>query len=443
METDVITKLTPEKEARDPETAGERLSALAQVTGLAPLVAANPNTPPDTLLNLLYRFPRHVIENPIVPLLLIENPQFFKHHERPLLPFVLAADVPDFVLSIMRVSKDALARDAARYHVQCGGESGSDWEIHARAAIRRRPYHIDTARRPRMDEREIARLFCQVPDVPDWLLTALASHRVDAVRLAVATYPGAADPPEMRRSHTASDSRLPSHVVARLARDSSPVVRAKAARRGDLAEADISQLADDSESSVRAAVAANPHVPAAVLKRLETYDYSLASNPQTPPEVLERITCGNDYMVMAALAANPGVTRQLFALIGSGDRGNVVIKDESICFQICRHPYATDEVRRRVFAAMLRGLAPYGAWLRRVTILSSSLVPASVLVEEAKSTDWLDRYAIARNPSADEKTVRILAERDGNRFVRAAARARVASPPTPLPCGGEGGPTAA
>ena len=37
-------------------------------------VAANPNTPIETLLSICFEFPVEVINNPIIPLLILENP---------------------------------------------------------------------------------------------------------------------------------------------------------------------------------------------------------------------------------------------------------------------------------------------------------------------------------------------------------------------------------
>ncbi|HKD76360.1 MAG TPA: hypothetical protein VKB76_12735, partial [Ktedonobacterales bacterium] len=335
METEIILMLAPEGEARDPETSGERLTTLAEEPRFAPLVAANPNTPADVLLRLVQRFPRQVVENPVLPLLLIENPQFFKQHERELLPFLRVADVPAFMMNIMRISKDKLARDAARYHVQCGGEAGQDWEQHAQTAIRRRPYHIAKKSTPRLHGQGMVRRFCAVPDVPAWLLTALAAHGADPVRLAVAAYPGT--PPELldflakdahrdvvrqvaehpqgspniffthasrwnplhrtaashlklplqlmedivaneadyelRRS-LAQNPHLPSHIVACLVHDANPLVRSAIAQRDDLSKADIAHLAGDRDAGVRVAVAVNPRTPISVLEQLASDESS-------------------------------------------------------------------------------------------------------------------------------------------------------------------------
>ena len=49
-------------------------------------------------------------------------------------------------------------------------------------------------------------------------------------------------------------------------------------------------------------------------------------------------------------------------------------------------------------------------------------IPATELTSESLS--WLGRYLVARHPNVDQATLERLA-RDTNRFVRAAARARL------------------
>lgn len=51
-------------EATNPNTSPARLEQLARVTELAPLVAANPNTPSDTLARLAKHYPDQVLDNP-------------------------------------------------------------------------------------------------------------------------------------------------------------------------------------------------------------------------------------------------------------------------------------------------------------------------------------------------------------------------------------------
>ena len=62
--------------AQDETTASELLAELAKNKDdqVRQAVAANPNTPIETLLSICFEFPPEVIDNPIIPLLILENP---------------------------------------------------------------------------------------------------------------------------------------------------------------------------------------------------------------------------------------------------------------------------------------------------------------------------------------------------------------------------------
>lgn len=60
-------------EADDPACPPELLEFYSHQTTLAPLVAANPNTPKEVMWRLAYRHPLDVLANPILPLLLLED----------------------------------------------------------------------------------------------------------------------------------------------------------------------------------------------------------------------------------------------------------------------------------------------------------------------------------------------------------------------------------
>ena len=96
---------------------------------------------------------------------------------------------------------------------------------------------------------------------------------------------------------------------------------------------------------------------------------------------------------------------------------------ESLIFRLTDIP---EEIAVAAFGGLLTHLSPFTFWFRRFTILSSLRTPSLILDRESASPDWTDRYAIARNPRTPVATRRRLAGEDGNRYVRAAARASLA-----------------
>ncbi len=69
---------TPEQEALNSTTTAERLCELAKSnkTIILQAVTANPNTPPSILIKLFRQYPIQVFKNPVLDLLILENPQF-------------------------------------------------------------------------------------------------------------------------------------------------------------------------------------------------------------------------------------------------------------------------------------------------------------------------------------------------------------------------------
>ncbi len=67
------------QEALNENRTAERLQELIKSSdeSVCIAIAKNPNTPPDVLLELFYDFPTHVLNNPILEFLILENPNFF------------------------------------------------------------------------------------------------------------------------------------------------------------------------------------------------------------------------------------------------------------------------------------------------------------------------------------------------------------------------------
>ncbi|MEM8778752.1 MAG: hypothetical protein AAGF26_07760, partial [Cyanobacteria bacterium P01_G01_bin.49] len=89
------------KQAQDENTAPEILAQLAESKDslTRQYVAANPNTPTATLLNLGAEFPRELIHNPIFDLLIVEEIDFINKIPLATLRSILRQqDAPDFIL---------------------------------------------------------------------------------------------------------------------------------------------------------------------------------------------------------------------------------------------------------------------------------------------------------------------------------------------------------
>jgi hypothetical protein len=96
-------------EAQDPNTTPERLVELSRQysPAIKKAVAQNPNTPLSTLLLLAEKQPRAVLENPTLPLLLLENPNLLHGLEhRAAVVMLQARPLPDWVARTIATHPD-------------------------------------------------------------------------------------------------------------------------------------------------------------------------------------------------------------------------------------------------------------------------------------------------------------------------------------------------
>lgn len=138
--------LTLQQEAEHESTSGDRLKELVSIgTDLArrvaknpcatpdllrelayhrdaivrSRVAANPNTPTDALLKLGGEFPNEILDNPVLPLLFLENPTIIDRLLRPdtLWNMVLDTKTSKEVLAMLIHTEYSQIAEAARLHV--------------------------------------------------------------------------------------------------------------------------------------------------------------------------------------------------------------------------------------------------------------------------------------------------------------------------------------
>jgi hypothetical protein len=130
------------KEASCPAASPDelcRLSAIATdacatwgehlVQPVAEALAAHPNAPPNILRWWLHIAPDAFLRNPVLPLLLLELPNFFDGvRAEKLLSLLSGAAVPPSVVRVLMASRhEAVARTACQ-HIVVAGEVDGDWE---------------------------------------------------------------------------------------------------------------------------------------------------------------------------------------------------------------------------------------------------------------------------------------------------------------------------
>ncbi len=330
---------SPFEEARDPQTTPDRLRALSRDGGeIAQAVAANPNTPTATLLWLAKDCWEALLANPVLPLLLLEDPGLPLRLPKPaLLALLRLHEPPAEFLQTLHRHEDPEVRDAARLHRNAGAKMDAD-PLLAR---------LDAVRGAGLAMRELL----SVGLVPPWLLRWAMESGAKALReLAWKRADASDDPaikahftllrwlewlgtrkPKKEHAHHAAPEKLtalaeggvfarqlaaknratPPEVLARLAGDpmESAVVRRFAAKNPNTPASTLLTLAMTGDKALRAAVLRNPSTPPAALEQLATspevdFRRRVAANRSTPSPALARLAQDSDEDVRVAVARN-------------------------------------------------------------------------------------------------------------------------------------------
>jgi hypothetical protein len=523
-------------EAVNSATRPERLKELAKDPRLTAAVAANPATPPDvletvsaswdgevwralicnpnampdTLFHIAPTYPAEFFANPVVPLLLLEQPNFpLRYDRRILAPLVRHAAAPVGFLSILTHHRDEAIAADARLHVNLVGEAAdAGWAREAEGAI----WQLRTE--------DTGRLLVPVLEcgsLAPWLVPPLLLHGDKQIRQAVARSPGlprealrwfrrvgassdlagygAPDPTiaptlierlvvggSWARALAARHPATTPTTLLRLASDPEAQVRAFAARNAALPATALVALAGDSSIRVRQAAACREGTSAAILERLSG-DASpivrtmVARNGKVSAHILLGLTDDPNWRVRRQVARHPGASAETL-------RRLVADRERLVRYQVVRHPALspvlrgqmgsdTDPVVRRLSAWVSSRSCPAQPVVEATPVKSSvttaptsrqvqepaglsestaedenrtiqalqallgtqfldpvhcavalahPALPIVRLSEHVKATDWIERYAVARNPRVPDALLESLAA-DTNRLVRAAARA--------------------
>jgi hypothetical protein len=253
-------------------------------------VASNPNTPPGLLLSLADDHPEEVSANPVLPLLLLEDPALFTSAPVNGLCRLLAqpATPRDWFALAARHANHHVRRAVAASRWAPGDvllrllDDGSEWVILTLAANPATPPAalVSLGRSALADTKAVRqRVF---------LFRALAANPATPLDLLESL---AEDPALL--TDVASNSALPAPLVEELASHEAPEVRAALAARADLPPRLVRRFAADAHPSVRAALARHAADPA-LLTRLALAPEGLVrraliDNPHTPSFALERL----------------------------------------------------------------------------------------------------------------------------------------------------------
>ncbi|HKD77248.1 MAG TPA: hypothetical protein VKB76_17215, partial [Ktedonobacterales bacterium] len=239
----------------------------------------------------------------------------------------------------------------------------------------------------------------------------LAAHPNDTVRCCVAAHP-----------------RTPIPALSALAQDTFVPAREAVARHPATPTHLLAQLAEDEDMSVPAALAGNLNTPPEALARIyarlpnRTYGRELsivsmlAQHPHSPTELLARMMKRANRDIRDMVSRNPNMPIALLDQLLAPPEPEAESPSRNV-----------EDMKHQILRSLHLRHRYYDLSLTPLLALSYSFMAAALLAKQAETLSWIERYVIARHPNADRATMERLAH-DSNRFVRAAARERLATP---------------
>ena len=302
---------TLRSEAQDPATPPARLRELAR-RGFAREAAANPNTPTDLLLRLAGRHFDSFVSNPVLPLLLLEDPGFcLKITVSTLRRLLRREQLPETFLRSLERHGDAEIRAGARLHVALPHTAEADLEMAAH--LRSLPVR-----------RGMIEPLLALGAMPVWLIEPLGGASDPKIRhLVLRTLKQNPEPdaqalwrlleraglrPKAPNTWTGPASDLMASELERIA-SSGIAARLQAALHPRTPPAVVQRLSADECRRVRLAALGNPALPEQVLWayagfRDERIREKVASNPAAPEGLLDQLSADPSAKVRRRVARN-------------------------------------------------------------------------------------------------------------------------------------------
>jgi hypothetical protein len=437
-------------EAANPATPGARLKLLAShgEREVRALVAANPNTPTETLLHLAAHLPEAVLQNPVLDLLLIENPNLFSEMPAYARQSLLASpEVPQGFLRWVSKKGDEAALLALTQNPSTRPEMLEGLFKHVSGKV------AETAKLHRAFEAEsdqkMALLLAEVESdsadlydllladlIPDWLIPRLAREPDVELRRALARHPRTpadvlgwlrADEDEEVRKNAAANPRTSPEAMLFFERlEQGEQVEDRellALSRGQLwarqlvaqcagASVELLEgLAQDQAWQVRQVVATNSKLGPQWLEALSRDSdrdvrQAVAANPNTPPAVLEHLLGDETEEVRQSARKNPQVPLATLQLLERLEQGQTLAPE------------------------ILESLAAQSDWGRRLAANNPG-ASQDLLFSFREHPDWHTRLGVAKNPTCPAATLETLS-RDTDPDVRQAVGSHPSSPATVL-----------
>ncbi|GHO77154.1 hypothetical protein KSD_49250 [Ktedonobacter sp. SOSP1-85] len=419
-------------EAANPDTIPTRLMELAQEYKLHPIIAANPNTPPEVLENfanhslvavrrataqnpntplkqlllLTEEFPHEFLRNPILPLLNLTEPNFIKNASpRAWLQLLRCEEIPQHWLQWFQqghVMNASYVREhillSYNAHICVAGEvadvqkiqksqhdllqprsplygNGSIHELLIRTCGVL-PDFINHRLHRQVENINVEELVFSLrysPHIDEDILRKLASHQMLKVRLAVAHHPG-----------------TPEDVLLQMLQDKELDVRYSIAKRRKMLQSLLMHLAASSDPLLRRGAARHPQLEKHMLESL-SHDpdvivrRAVASRHKLPKRLYHLLVQDTDMTVRKAIAARHGLSEEHY-------------------YQLAQDTYTPV----------------------RMVLARNVKTPSPLLLDLARDIEPVVRYAVAQNPRLPQEAFYLLAnDSDNDILAQLAGNARL------------------
>ncbi|HRR10047.1 MAG TPA: hypothetical protein PLO56_15260 [Rhodothermales bacterium] len=382
---------------------------------------SNPNTPAEVLWRWGHRAPEVLLENPVLPLLIMENPRIFAEMQpetamklvthprawdellllatqgRPLVRLALTQlpSPPKMVLDKLMRDRNPHIRLAASLHILQLTEPETDWMERADAHV----LAFLKGLTPSTWEGELFRLCLRHSPLPDFIFAIMAEHGQEYVRATIAENPF-----------------LSPRYKEKLRSDRSEAVRL-AACRDHPAKQHQTQPAlwqHQTEKLAETFILTHPESPEEWVKLAQNPDVALreavALHPKTPVEVLVQLAKSQEMRIQRAVARNPNTPPEVLEEILSDLR------------HIERDLAEQNPVMRQIVMNML-GRSKEAYFSVFYLVQCPILVPER-FQNKCHAPSWIERYVLARHPEIPLDWLAVLLD-DPNRYVRNLAHIRI------------------
>jgi Leucine rich repeat variant len=309
-----------ETQAVDASTPCDELRKLADTYNgvVRKLVASNPNTPPDLLIELFIEHPHQVLKNPVIELLLLENPDFFKQLYQTN-PYIFNEDtLPSLFLDWAVNCSDEGIRKAIASNENapeyCLVKLAQDTNVDVRCSVaENQRTNTDTLKQLAFDNNKKVRLaVAENSNTPGCALLLLAADKSYEVR-----------------SKVAAHTKTPSDVLEKLIQDTNGIVRFGAAKNPNTPQCLVNKLLEKLiKYDIR--IIQEYKLPESFLEWAVNHEdanirVAVASNSNTPQSLLMQLARDKEVCVRTAVAKNSKSSRKTLIKLAQDE-------NETICF---------------------------------------------------------------------------------------------------------------